>query len=271
MSYFGISGIRNPYASLSSVYARSRVRTSPARRINTSPRTSSARYSSAVGNSSYNPYSSGTSAIYDSLNRLQGIKNSAINLSDSASRFLDTGRADLFVQKEVTAGDGAKQSVYDTDAICNAVKDFTECYNDALDSVSGDNTRNVQAASDTLIRTTSSVKKNLEEIGIIVGRDGKLSLDEKKLKSADMEKVKDLMGGSYARSAASAASRMYNAANTAAVTQTASARRALGGYNLFGGYGNYGSSLSGFNVLSGLSGLSGLGGYELGSYFNRYF
>lgn len=246
MSYFGTSGIRNPYSSLSSVYARSRVRTSPTRRVNTSPRTSSARYNSAVGNSFYNPYSYGTSAIYDSLNRLQGIKNSAINLSDSASKFLNTGRTDLFAQKEAAAKDGTKQPVYDTEAICDAMKDFVESYNDAIDSVSGDSTRNVQTASDTLIRTTSSVKKDLEEIGITVKRGGKLSLDEKKLKNADMEKVKDLMGGSYARNAASAASRMYNAANTAAVTQTASARRAFGGFDLFGGYG-------------------------LGSYFNRFF
>lgn len=277
MSYFGISGIRSPYSSLSSVYARNRVRTSPTRRVNTSPRTSSARYNSTVGNSSYNPYSYRTSAIYDSLNRLQGIKNSALNLSDSASRFLNTGKTDLFAQKEVTAADGTKQSVYDTDAICNAVKDFVDYYNDALDSVSGDSTRNVQTASDTLIRTTSSVKKSLEEIGITVERGGKLSLDEKILKSADMEKVKELMGGSYAKSAASAASRMYNAANTAAVSQAASARRAMSGYSLFGGYGNYGSylnGLSGFNSLGGYPGFgsySGANSFDLGSFFNRYF
>lgn len=240
MSYFGISGVRNPY-SFSNVYAKSRVRTSFARRTNTAPRATGMRYKNAIGNSAYDPYSYGNYGnygnygIYDSLNRLQGIKNSAVKLSDSASRFLSTGKTDLFASKETSGTGNAEKPVYDADAICGAVKDFVNCYNDAVSSVSGDYTRGVQNAADTLMRNTTSVKDSLKEIGISVEKNGRLTLDEKVLKDADMEKVKAMLGGSYARSTASAASRIYNSANTAAISQTASARRSMSVYSLFSG------------------------------------
>lgn len=111
-----------------------------------------------------------------------------------------------------------KQSAgsYDTDKIVSAVKDFAQEYNNAITQASKVSTTNtsVSSAVGYMKSMTTTMTKALSNIGITVGTDGKLSVDEEKLKNAKMNDVKALMSGnsSYAGQIADKASEISRAA-----------------------------------------------------------
>ena len=91
---------------------------------------------------------------------------------------------------------------YDWDKITTAVKAFADSYNKTLDSVSVQENDNVFILRKTamMAKTTATNKNLLNRVGITVGADNKLTVDEDKLKSADVNDLKTLFGGygSYA-------------------------------------------------------------------------
>ena len=83
----------------------------------------------------------------------------------------------------------------DTKAIVSAVKDFANDYNKVIDQASKVNSKEI--ANDTKFMTgmTDTFTKILGKIGITVGTDGKMSVDEEALGKADVATAKSLFTG----------------------------------------------------------------------------
>ncbi len=147
----------------------------------------------------------------DSTNSLLSAKDSAKSLNDSLET-LD--KASLYAVSKDENG----KDTYDTKAINSAVKDFVSSYNSYLKSA-GDLkdaslfNRGVKAA-----KITSKNARLLSEVGITMGSDGKLKLDEEKLASADVSTLKSLFrgSGSYGDQIQENAKQSYRLANSAA-------------------------------------------------------
>ena len=101
------------------------------------------------------------------------------------------------------------------DAIYNAVSGFVKDYNSLVDSVNKSDSANVLKAGQNMTNITSLYSKTLEKVGITIGEDNKLSIDEDKFKSADVSRIKSLFNDSpsFAKSIASQASFVDYAAN----------------------------------------------------------
>ena len=105
-------------------------------------------------------------------------------------------------------------------------------------------------------RMTGIMKNSLEKVGITIGSDNRLSLNEETFKNADFNKVKSLFNGgsSYAGIVSTSASRI--AATSSA--RTDSYANVLYGNGLHGNTGLYGASaLYGNMSLLGSLGLYG--------------
>ena len=120
--------------------------------------------------------SSSSSTIKDSKEKLNSINDAAGKLADSADKLLNKGKDSLFKTK--TDGAGHSYVDYDTDEVYKAVKDFVNDYNDFLDS-----------ASEADAKANEST---LKAIGITVGSDNKLSVDEDKFKEASKARVQSV-------------------------------------------------------------------------------
>lgn len=84
---------------------------------------------------------------------------------------------------------------YDMDKITNAVKSFVNGYNAAISQA--DKVKSKEIAQDVkfMDSMTSTMSKALSKIGITVGFDGKMSLDEDSLKKANVSNIKSLFTG----------------------------------------------------------------------------
>jgi hypothetical protein len=130
------------------------------------------------------------------------VKTNTDSLRKSALTLTKTGSKSLFNKKEVTVTDektGEKTTTkqYDKDAIVNAVKSFVKDYNETLNTVGSISNKKVARNLSYMEKQTSVYKSSLEKVGITIDADNKLSINEEKLKKADMIKVKSLFNGSY--------------------------------------------------------------------------
>ncbi len=132
------------------------------------------------------------------------IKADADALKSSASTLVDSKT--LFTKKiETTDDKGVTTSNYDYDKIYKNLKAFVDDYNKMIKS--GSDSDNKSILRNTLSMTTLT-KKNmslLEDVGITINEDNTLSIDEKALKSANINDLKSLFNGvgSYADSISS--------------------------------------------------------------------
>lgn len=115
---------------------------------------------------------------------LTQIKKDADELRDSAEAL---NSDDLW-----KAADGKT----DTAKISSAVKNFADKYNKVIDQSSKISSREVSQDVKFMTGMTDTFSKVLGKIGISVGEDGKLSVDDEKLKNADKATVKSLFDGS---------------------------------------------------------------------------
>lgn len=145
-----------------------------------------------------------TSTAADSAKTISAIQKSADGLKESADALIEKGKDSLFNEKDITTTDanGVKITTkgYDTDAIYGAVSDFVKDYNALLDSAGDANSTNILNKTLSLVNLTAVNEKLLGKVGITIGEDNSLSIDEKAFKSADMNTVKTLFNGngSYA-------------------------------------------------------------------------
>ena len=84
---------------------------------------------------------------------------------------------------------------YDMDKIANAVKTFANEYNDTLTETAKMTSKDVSQDVKYMNSMTGTMSKSLEKIGITVGIDGKLTVNEDTLKNADVSKIKSLFAG----------------------------------------------------------------------------
>lgn len=128
-----------------------------------------------------------TSTSSDTTKTLSAIKSSTDALKESADALLKTGSKSLF--KTDASGK------YDVDSIYKAVDSFVKNYNEVIDSTEESNTKNIANTSLSMMTSTKINANSLSKIGITIDKDGKLSLDEKTFKEADMGRVKSLFNG----------------------------------------------------------------------------
>lgn len=175
-------------------------------------------------------------------------KANATSVRDSAASVNDAVEAlntrELWKKKEVTDKDGNKSYEYDKDAIYKAVSDFVKEYNVLVDGAGDSSDNRVLRSAQTMVGFTKANKKILNDIGISIGKDNKLSIDESKFKKSDMVDVKSAFfgAGSYGKSVAGNASMIYGSA----VAQLAR----MSSTNIYGQNGSF--------------------NYMTGSYYNRF-
>ena len=83
----------------------------------------------------------------------------------------------------------------DNAAIAGAVKDFAGDYNKVIDQASKVNSKEISQDIKSIKSMTDMFSKVLGKIGVSVGDDGKLSIDEEALKKADSATVRSLFEG----------------------------------------------------------------------------
>lgn len=137
---------------------------------------------------------SSSSASKDSEQTLTSIQKAADNLKTSARTLLDKGSKSLFTTK--TDEKGNSYTDYNTDAVYKAVKSFVDNYNETVDAVTESDTMSILRTARNMVSFTSANEKALSEVGITVGSDNKLSIDEDKFKSASKARVQSLFQSS---------------------------------------------------------------------------
>ena len=76
---------------------------------------------------------------------------------------------------------------YDTDKIAKAVSSFVKDYNSLVSSTADSSSRYVLNSASNMVNYTRANADLLKKIGISVGSDNKLTVDEDKLKASDMD------------------------------------------------------------------------------------
>lgn len=109
--------------------------------------------------------------------------------SDGLKNAVDTlGSDDTY---KATAGSVNMQK------IATAVKDFADKYNDVLSQSAKVNSKDISSNIRSMKSLTDTMSKGLAKIGINVGSDGKLSVNEDTVKNADISTIKSYFKNSY--------------------------------------------------------------------------
>lgn len=138
----------------------------------------------------------------DSIQKSTLMKNGADALKKSA----DALKNDELWEK--------KDEDYDWDAITKAVKSFVEDYNDVIEKAGNSDSKDVLRNAVWMTGTTGATGKTLSRVGITVGKDNKLKMDEETLKKSDISTLKILFTGhnSFADKVSVKANSISNAA-----------------------------------------------------------
>lgn len=137
-----------------------------------------------------------TSTNTDKL-ELTTTKSSGEQLAQAAQALTKTGKQSVFEKIDVTdENTGITSKQYDVDNIFKNVKSLVESYNQVLDSAGDSTNTSVLRKTVSMINQVKVYSSALNDIGITVGADNKLSLNEDTFKAADMADVKALFQGS---------------------------------------------------------------------------
>ena len=153
-------------------------------------------------NSAVNKLVSGSSK--DQATTITALKSSSEKLSKAAQELTATGKDSLFVEKDITTKDenGVESTSkgYDKDAIFKKVSEFVDAYNSVLSAAGKSDNSKVLSTGANMTTMTAANEDMLAKVGITIGEDNKLSIDEKAFKEADMSSVKTMFNGvtSYA-------------------------------------------------------------------------
>ena len=167
--------------------------------------------------------STSTATSKDSTATLARIETTAENMKDSADDLLAKGTSSVFNKISSTDADGKTTYGYDTDAIYKKVNAFVNDYNDLLDEAGDSSVTGILTATSSMVNSTKTNANLLSSIGITIGSDNKLSVDEETFKAADMDTVNSLFNstGSYGYQISAQASMIdYYAQNEASKANT---------------------------------------------------
>lgn len=125
------------------------------------------------------------------------LKTSANALYEAASALVTGGKDSVFKQIEITDEEsGAKSKGYDKDKIFDAVKKTVDAYNSMVKDSTDSDSNAVLRQTLHMINSVSANGSLLSDVGIKIGDDNQLSIDEETFKKADMGTVKTLFNGS---------------------------------------------------------------------------
>lgn len=161
---------------------------------------------------------SSTATSSDSTTTIAKIQSAATDLVNSADTLIAKGTKSLFKEKEITTTDaeGNKTTTtgYDKDAIYKAVSAFVSDYNNMVSEGGEAESTSILKSTLSMTRLSKTNVNLLKEVGITVGSDNKLSIDEETFKNADMNKIKTLFNGSnsYAATVSAKAYKIRSAA-----------------------------------------------------------
>ena len=129
------------------------------------------------------------------------------SLGNASKSLNDSIKAIMADDGHVYGGDSGSQKL---------IKEFIESYNDTVDGLKTTSNLSAMQAGSAMISTTDAYSSKLENIGISVGADNKLSVNEEKLSNATKQEVDDLFSGrySYGKKIADKASTIENNAQT---------------------------------------------------------
>lgn len=126
------------------------------------------------------------------LNSLSGekyrkLKEYAEKLEERAERLKKEGKDSVF-EKARESGDSSE--------VYQEVKDFISDYNSIMSRLRSDTSPMGLFYRQNLSEAVSENSEALKEIGIVVDKNGKMTVDNEKLKTADLNKVESLFGKS---------------------------------------------------------------------------
>lgn len=149
--------------------------------------------------------SSGSATLDATKKELFASKQAAESLKSAARTLTQTGSASVFekVKKSVTdekTGVTTEVEDYDRDKILSAVKSYVKSYNSTIDTSADQDNISILKKASIMVSGTSANSGLLKKVGITIGEGNQLSVDETKLRSADMNDLKTLFQGknSYA-------------------------------------------------------------------------
>ena len=181
----------------------------------------------------------------DVLEQLVGSKkSSSVNQKDTGVTLSKLESSSSKVSKSVAElSDSKTYEKEDKEALFESASSFVKGYNELLSASSMSDNKNVTSMTNSATTFSTAFKKSLSEIGITVGDDKKLSIDEKTFKKADASQIKKLFGGNGSYGG-------MVKANVDAINQTAQteAKKLSGVYQASGNYSNasyYSSSYTG--------------------------
>jgi flagellar capping protein FliD len=132
----------------------------------------------ASGDSSSSSVSATTSTSKDSSKTLANIESAAEDLKKASETLRTNGDKSLFTKKQTTDKDGNVSYEYDTDKIYKAVSDFVDSYNKMLKEGGDSNTNSILRSTKSMVNLTKANSNMLSKVGITIGTDNKLSIDE---------------------------------------------------------------------------------------------
>lgn len=160
----------------------------------------------------------------DTSQKLTLMKTGADALKKSAEALTDSSlwEKKKIKKKDEKTGEETEFEDYDWNKITKAVKSFIEDYNDVVKDAGEANTKDVLRNASWMTGITDKNSNMLAKIGITIGKENKLELDEDTLKQADISSLKTLFTGynSFASKIAQKAAGISNAANRATATYT---------------------------------------------------
>lgn len=185
-------------------------------------------------------------ASEDTTKTISKLKSEAKALSDAAGKLTKTDKDSLLTGKEVTTkgedGEETKTKEYDRDAIYSAAASFVDKYNTLMASAAKSENTRVGSAYSGLSNLTNANKKALENIGITIGDNKKLTIDKEKFNEADIEKIQSVFQGNYGKG-------VQNRADLIEMYAQNDAAKASG---LYGSTGTYTSQLSSGSLYSSI-------------------
>lgn len=159
---------------------------------------------------------------------LKSVKTAAQDLK-SAAQSLKSGKVFEPVKNEET---GAEE--IDREAIKKQITAFTDSYNKTIEAAGNADTKSVLRKTVWMVNDVKASSKLLEDVGITIGEDNKLSIDEEKLGKAQISTLKTLFSGygSLAGKVMTKASELGSLSDAAMnqVTKSASSYTSKGDY-----------------------------------------
>ncbi len=200
----------------------------------------------------------GTGSVRKS-GRQQLTKGQAVAQASYADTFMKMSKA----ERREAVESGTRKN---TDELYNSAKNLVDGYNDIVSQAKNSTATIIGTRATAMKNDAAGNKDALSEIGISYNsKNGTLSIDEKKFKAADKDKVKNLLGreGSFGQRIRSNSTLIQSVAATAVRNSTTSA---------YGSNGLYGTnSLYGLMSSYGLGSSYGLtGNYGLSSFLGNW-